>query len=234
MQLFISSWYNIISTNIIIHDPRIVHQCFHVLRYTKNQLIQLQDNTIRYTLEIEQINKKEIVTSITKEEKKEREKEDILTTMIVAIPNRRDKAELIVQKLTEIGIDNIIFRKAERSIIRQYPDKKHERIQSIALEASEQSFRRNIPNITYIDNIIENPIIKNWNIILFQYWWENPSSIKTTNNMIQAIIGPEWWFSNQELNYFKNLKHHQQVSLWETILRMETACIIWGRLLKQI
>lgn len=234
MQLFISSWYNITPQNIVIHDPRIVHQCFHVLRYTKKQLIQLQDNNIRYTLQIEQINKKEIVTSINKNEQQERKKENILTTMIVALPNRRDKAELIVQKLTEIGIDNIMFWKAERSIIRQYPEKKHERIESIALEASEQSFRRNIPNITYIDNIIENPIIKSWNIIMFQYWGENPSSIKTTNNMIKAIIGPEWWFSKQELNYLKNLEYNQQVSLWENILRMETACIIWWRLLKQI
>ena len=233
MQLFISSWYNIIENKIIITDPRIVHQCFHVLRYTKDQLIQLQNNTIRYTLQIELINKKEIITSIHKEEKKEK-KENILTTMIVALPNRRDKAELIVQKLTEIGIDNIVFRKAERSIIRQYPEKKHERLETISSEASEQSFRRETPLISYIDNIVGNPIIENWNLVLFQYGGNSASTISTSNNTIQAIIGPEWWFSNQELNYLKDFKNVQQISLGETILRMETASIIWGRLLKQI
>ena len=233
MQLFISSWYNIIENKIIITDPRIVHQCFHVLRYTKDQLIQLQNNTIRYTLQIELINKKEIITSIHKEEKKEK-KENILTTMIVALPNRRDKAELIVQKLTEIGIDNIVFWKAERSIIRQYPEKKHERLQTISSEASEQSFRRETPLISYIDNIVGNPIIENWNLVLFQYGGNSASTISTSNNTIQAIIGPEWWFSNQELNYLKDFKNVQQISLGETILRMETASIIWGRLLKQV
>lgn len=233
MQLFISTWYELNSENIVIHDPRIVHQCFHVLRYTTNQQLQLQDDDTRYTLLINQINKKTITTHIIQTEKNSK-KNNILTTIIVALPNRRDKAELIVQKLTEIGIDKIVFRQADRSIIRQYPDKKHERLQSISIEAAEQCFRRDTPEITYIDNIRENPILNSGNIILFQHGGENSSSIKTSNHTIQAIIGPEWWFSSQELDYLTSLENTQHISLWKTILRMETAAIIGWWLLTQV
>jgi 16S rRNA (uracil1498-N3)-methyltransferase len=85
----------------------------------------------------------------------------------IALSNRREKSEFIVQKLTEIGIDTIFFWKAERSILRNMPDKKFQRLQSIALEAAEQSFRRSLPTITYLDNLIESDILSSSQVILF-------------------------------------------------------------------
>jgi RsmE family RNA methyltransferase len=55
------------------------------------------------------------------------------------MPNKREKAELIVQKLTEIGVKNIYFRVSEHSIIRQRNEKKAERLDKISHEAVEQS-----------------------------------------------------------------------------------------------
>lgn len=59
--------------------------------------------------------------------------------MLVAMPNKRDKVELIVQKLTECGLDQIIFWPAERSIIKEWNSKKEERLRKIMKEALEQS-----------------------------------------------------------------------------------------------
>jgi RsmE family RNA methyltransferase len=59
--------------------------------------------------------------------------------MIIAMPNKWEKAELIVQKLTEIGVENIYFWVAEHSIIRQRNNKKTERLNKISQEAVEQS-----------------------------------------------------------------------------------------------
>ena len=59
--------------------------------------------------------------------------------MIVSMPNKWEKAELIVQKLSEIGIDKIIFWPSERSIIKERNGKKEERLQKIIKEAVEQS-----------------------------------------------------------------------------------------------
>jgi 16S rRNA U1498 N3-methylase RsmE len=47
------------------------------------------------------------------------------------------------------------------------PDKKFQRLQSIALEAAEQSFRRSLPTITYLDNLIESDILSSSQVILF-------------------------------------------------------------------
>ena len=230
MQLFISDAYNLDQNNIIIYDERIVHQCFHVLRYKPNQLLQLQDKWIRYTLCITNISKKEIITEITNTETSLPHSNT--TTLSIALPNRFDKAELIVQKLTEIGIDHINFWKAERSILRDIPDKKLQRLQSIAIEASEQSFRRHLPTIAYLDNSIENHILENEYTIFFNRWWENNIWWEHTTS-IHALIGPEWWFSPTELEKFKQ-KNIAVYSLWDTILRMETAAIIWSRLIKNL
>ena len=59
--------------------------------------------------------------------------------MLIAMPNKREKAELIVQKLTEIGVQNIYFWSSERSVIRQWNEKKSERLDKISHEALEQS-----------------------------------------------------------------------------------------------
>ncbi len=87
--------------------------------------------------------------------------------MLIALPNRRDKAEFIAQKLTEIGVENIVFWKAKRSVLRELSAKKLQRLHTIILEASEQAFRRSIPTITYLDNLFESDILSSGQIILF-------------------------------------------------------------------
>jgi 16S rRNA (uracil1498-N3)-methyltransferase len=166
MQLFITPNYIQDKANIKIIDTRIVHQCFHVLRYKPTQIIQIQNQNIRYTVEITDISKKEMLTKI-QEEETITTNNNKQTTLIIALPNRRDKAELIVQKLTEIGIDHIMFWKAERSTLRDFSDKKLQRLQTISLEAAEQAFRRALPTITYLDNLFENPILSSGQIVLF-------------------------------------------------------------------
>lgn len=52
--------------------------------------------------------------------------------------------ELIVQKCCEIGIEKIVFFVADRSQVREIPDKKKSRLEKINIEATEQS-GRNIP-----------------------------------------------------------------------------------------
>ena len=101
----------------------------------------------------------------------------------------------MVQKLTEIGINHISFWKSERSILRDIPDKKLQRLQNIAIEASEQSFRRSIPTITYLDNLFETDILSSGQIILFHQDGENISKIKSfkiqSSKSTISIIGPE-------------------------------------------
>lgn len=234
MQLFISLHYTLQDKTITIYDERIIHQCFHVLRYKPWQILQLQDNDKRYTLSITNISKKEIHTDIIKSEQSTLS--TLNSTLCIALPNRRDKAELMVQKCTEIGIDTIVFWKSERSILRDMPDKKKQRLETIACEASEQCFRRSLPTITYLDNLIESDILSSGQIILF---YQDGIPTKEINSFkaqhpkfLISIVGPEWWFSTNEINQLQTLPNITTISLWDTILRMETATIIWSRLIK--
>lgn len=60
--------------------------------------------------------------------------------LYVALPNKREKAELIVQKAAEIGITELVFRSAQRSLLKELPEKKKERMETIVREATEQSW----------------------------------------------------------------------------------------------
>ncbi len=234
MQLFISSRHTKKDITITITDERIIHQCLHVLRMKTWHIIKLQDNTSRYTLYIQTITKSEIITEIITTETKSNVTSN--HTICIALPNRFDKAELIVQKLTEIGIHRIVFWRAERSIIHSLPDKKLQRLETIALEASEQSFRRDTPSISYLDNLWKNDILTNSQIFIFNYWGksllEYKSNINPTISKL-AIIGPEGGFTKEELLSAQD-KWYTIWSLWDTMLRMETAAIIWWWLIQNI
>ncbi len=240
MQLFITKHYSLTDNHITIDDARIIHQCYHVLRYKPGQQILLQENDTRYTLSIITISKKEIQTEI----QSTTISPNITTvspyiTIVIALPNRRDKAELIVQKCTEIGIDEIIRRTADRSIIRDLPDKKLTRLQTITLEGAEQSYRRSLPTITHLANIRQTDILTTGQIILFHqdgipyHELTNNNTLTTKNQELRTIIiWPEWWFSPQEMTALQALSNLTLTNLWDTILRMETAAIIWSRLIK--
>jgi 16S rRNA (uracil1498-N3)-methyltransferase len=230
MHLFITDQYTITDAEIHIQDERIIHQCYHVLRMKTWHIIQLQDNALRYTLDIKIIIKREIIAEIVTTDTAQ--DTALHHTMCIALPNRFDKAELIVQKLTEIGIHSILFRKAERSIIHWLPDRKLQRLETIALEASEQSFRRDIPSISYLDNLRESHILTSSQTFIFNYGGTSLQNYKTDTKKVKlAIIGPEWGFTSEELQYAQEIWCITW-SLWDTILRMETAAIIWWRLIQ--
>jgi 16S rRNA (uracil1498-N3)-methyltransferase len=59
--------------------------------------------------------------------------------MLIALPNKQEKLELIIQKLTEIGISNIYLWSSERSQLNSLNENKTKRIEKIVKEAVEQS-----------------------------------------------------------------------------------------------
>lgn len=230
MQLFFSGQYSRSEDHITITEDRIIHQCSRVLRMQPWDQIQIQDNNQRYTIVLDWFSKKTLTGKIRDTIRYPQEAKQ--TTLCVAIPNRRDKAELIAQKLTEIGVSHIVFRPASRSVLKSVPHKKQERIHHIALEASEQSFRTTLPTITFLEKWDEKYILWHDVSILFYQWGSTFDSWSTEwMNNRSWIIGPEWWFTPQELEYFSPITTVH--TLWSSILRMETAAIIWSRLLQQ-
>ncbi|HPN29673.1 MAG TPA: 16S rRNA (uracil(1498)-N(3))-methyltransferase [bacterium] len=141
------------------------------------------------------------------------------------------KSELAVQKLTELGIDEIIFLESENSIT--ISSNKKLKLIKVLREAVRQSKRYSIPVLKFdrLNNFI-NSISKNCespqdtkNIIL------EPTGKKLSNlfeyssfKQINLIVGPEKGFSASELNSF-SLSGGDLIKINNNILRTETAVI---------
>lgn len=69
----------------------------------------------------------------------EREMSVNKTVLAVAMPNKFEKLELIVQKCTEIGVEHLVFFPAKYSVVKEISEAKMQRLEKISLEAVEQS-----------------------------------------------------------------------------------------------
>ena len=116
--------------------PELLSQLRKVLRIKKwdKIYIQISDDkwTTRYEISIQNWSDKDLTGEIISNQKFSFTKKNI--SMLIAMPNKREKAELITQKLTEIWIQNIYFWISEHSIIRQRNNKKSERLNKISHE----------------------------------------------------------------------------------------------------
>ena len=150
-------------------------------------------------------------------------------TIAVSLVNEQ-KFDLILQKLTELGVSTIIPVKTERSIVKldeKKASKKIERWQMICKEASEQSHRTSIPKVENIVKLSDLSKI-NKELKLICSLSNNPKNISNylTNEIKELlfVIGPEGGFTNQEEEMlFKN--EFIPVSLGKRVLRVETAAI---------
>lgn len=225
MQLFITEfekkWETIKFTN-----QEILSQIRKVLRMKIWDTFFVQNWNIRYELQISDWDDKDIFWNILDSiEYSEPIDENWIA---IAMSNKRDKMETIVQKLSEIWIKHIYFRPSERSIIREWNEKKAERLNKIAKEAVEQSRWRFLPEIKFEKDISKTTKWKN--IIVFDKCENGITDPIKTKQPILGIIWPEWWLTeNDYKNFWDNIK---TVSIWDTVLRTETASIIAARILK--
>lgn len=128
-------------------------------------------------------------------------------TLFQAIP-KSDKMDLIVQKTTEIGVDDIVPMICQRSIPKRRGDaqqKRQDRWERIAIEASKQCGRSRFPKLLpqrTIGECLEQA--KNCELPLLL--WENEAECKIQNVLrdhkevksVGLIIGPEGGFSDIE------------------------------------
>lgn len=225
MQLFITDFEKK-NNQIIIKNKSILDQIRKVLRMKIWDTIFVQHDNFRHEIKIKNRDKDTIFWDIL--DTKLFNEQICENWLAIAMSNKRDKMELIVQKLSEIWIKNIYFRPSERSIIRERNEKKLYRLNQIAKEAVEQSRWQYLPEIKFEKEIWK--IISQYkDIIIFdksenQYW---KNQIKWN---ILWIIGPEWWLT--ENDYKKFWKKIKTISLWDTVFRTETASIIAWWLIK--
>lgn len=214
-----------INNKIILLDSDMYH-ITKVMRMNIGDEIEVIYDKKLYLCKI--INNYEIET--VKEVEEDNELNIDITIAIGMV--KEQKFDLILQKLTELGVKEIIPLAMERSIIKldsSKINKKLDRWNMICKEASEQSKRNIIPKVK------EPMILKE--LVSLDYDTKFICSVKQKENFINyylqqeekcakmlVVIGPEGGISDKE-EQFLNDNNFISVSLGNRVLRVETAAI---------
>jgi len=132
-----------------------------------------------------------------------------------------DKPELVVQKLTELGVDRIVPFRAARSVVRWDDGKagrQHERLRAVARAACEQSHRCWVP---VVEPVAEVADLARRGAVRLDRSHRGP----TLDRPVVAV-GPEGGWSDEERAALPDV-----VGLGAHVLRAETAAITAGALL---
>lgn len=148
--------------------------------------------------------------------------------------------ELIIQKLTEIGVNEIIVTKTKFAQIGlEKVENKLQRWQTIINTACKQAEIVHFPTIS-IQNIDEIKYESNnsLNLIGDTQFSDSPKDIKSIdlNNItnITLLIGPEGGFERQEHTNLVEKYNYIPVTFTPYILRSETASIVGAGILKNL
>ncbi|MGB4191874.1 MAG: 16S rRNA (uracil(1498)-N(3))-methyltransferase [Rickettsiales bacterium] len=181
-----------------------------------------------YLAEITNITKKKIILNI-KNKTKDPIKEKNIINLIFA-PIKHPRMTFLIEKATELGVTNFIPIQTKHSVV----DKLNlEKINIHIKEAAEQCERISLPSISPL--ITLNQLLITWpkekNIILCNEKEKELSllsylqQIKSPQESISIMIGPEGGFSLQELNSLKEKPYIASVHLGSRVLRAETASL---------
>lgn len=222
--------------NIII-DGDDVNHILNVLRMKKDDEIQVCNQVTgeNYKAKIVQYSKNEIECKIEEKIGKSTES-NVHITIFQGIP-KFEKMELIIQKNTEVGVNNIVPVIMERTVVKldeKVASKKLDRWQKIAEIAAKQSMRDIIPNVKSIIKTKEIDVDM-YDVVLVAYENEEHNMLKAELKKLESqnkqeyniaiVIGPEGGISEKEIELLdeKNVKF---VSLGKRILRTETAGLV--------
>lgn len=236
MYKFFVSENQIESENITILGEDVNH-ISNVLRLNNldKVIVCNKESGSSYLTEIINISKDSIICRIINKELETTES-GINIDLYQGIP-KSDKMEYIIQKTTEIGVNNIYPVELERCIVKleeKSKYKKLERWQKISEAAAKQSKRDIIPkiqNVVNIENICQN--IKKYDIILLAYENEEKNSLKRELQKLDrnkklnigVIVGPEGGLSENEVQKLVT-SGAKCITLGKRILRTETAPIV--------
>ena len=234
MDRFFTPKNNInLEQNTCIIEGEDVKHISRVLRCKENDKLEVCDmDNNEYICEIREINKDNILLDII--EKVNIKRESSLKVKLYQGMPKGTKMELILQKLTEIGVDEIVLVQTKRSVTKidnKKEDKKIERWERIIYEAAKQSKRGKIPTLRGVLSFKEAlKDMENNDLNLCPYENERTISIneclKDVNaNTIGVFVGPEGGFEEDEIEKIQDMDG-KVVSLGPRILRTETASVV--------
>ena len=219
IRLFFSNSITTGMTNML--DKSQSHYLNKVMRVKENELFSLFNNKGEWEAKILKISKGLVEFKIIKQL---RQKENMKDLWLAFSPIKSNYQNFMIQKATELGVTKFLPIIFERTIVRRI---NVEKLKKIAIEASEQSNRVNIPLIEQTQNL-ESFLNSNSVDLIFTDLNSTNKKIdksKLTSKPTCIIVGPEGDFSELEREKILTFKGVQTVKINENILRSETAVI---------
>ncbi len=219
IRLFFSNSITIGMTDML--DKSQSHYLNKVMRVKENEFFSLFNNKGEWEAKILKISKGIVEFEIIKQL---RQKENTKDLWLAFSPIKSNYQNFMIQKATELGVTKFLPIIFERTVVRSI---NVERLKKIAIEASEQSNRINIPSIEQTQNL-ESFLNLNLVDLIFTDLNSTNKKIdksKLTNKPTCIIVGPEGDFSELEREKILTFKGVQTIKINENILRSETAVI---------
>lgn len=198
---------------------------FNVLRCKiGEQVICLGDDGYDYLCEVDQIGKKKataVVVSKSLNTKNPKKKITVFQALV-----KGEKADLITQKLTELGVSSLVMFESKFAIAK-VNNNKISRLNKISEEACKQCGRSiplNIAENISFKEMIEN--LKDFDLVLFANEKSTDrieTDLKNSQN-VAIIVGSEGGFDNDEIQKIID-SGAKEFGLGARILRAETAAI---------
>lgn len=152
----------------------------------------------------------------------------VRVTLYQGVP-KGDKMDYIVQKCTEGGIHRIVPVNMPRCVAKLdgKDEKKRQRWQRIAREATKQAFRPVVPDIAPVVSMKQLPdLLAKHQLVLAPWEDEHALSLRQVISEeitdVAIIIGPEGGMSEEDMAHFR-ASGAQSVTLGPRIFRTETA-----------
>ena len=232
-QYFLNEELNVDSTYELSKDDS--NHIVRIMRKKINDKVYVVfNNEIKYICNIIDNNVDKVL--ITPYEQVDGSNELPIKITVAIPPLKNDKIEYLIQKITELGVSNIVLFNSERNIAKIKKDKvdsKLNRWNKIIKEAAEQSKRNIIPDITYVDSL--GDLIKfsenyDYKVVAYEKESVNEDNVNLkrllnsdlNNKDVIAVFGSEGGLSEQEIDNLID-GNFDVIGLGKRILRAETA-----------
>lgn len=198
----------------------------NVLRIGVGDEVILLDNSGKeYTAIVAQVDKKQMLLNVVREEIGVREA-NVDVCLLFGYLKNADKNEFIVQKAVELGVKKIGVFSSEYSSAYMNANKL-ERLNKVSKEAAKQCLRSVAPEIVYFDTL--DKALQSANgyknkLFACEFATESKADIEKLGGSTAIVIGSEGGFSREEEGLAAELGY-ASVTLGKRILRAETAAV---------
>jgi 16S rRNA (uracil1498-N3)-methyltransferase len=211
-------------------DPAQAHHARNVLRLTDGAEVEVFDDAGRVARGVLTMSPTDgVAVRVERVEQREARPASVRLTVAAAVP-KGDRADWMVEKLSELGVAEFVPLAAARSVVLPEGKNKRERWVRIATEAAKQSRRAGVMRVGELTKLQAalDACGRAWYFATEAA--AAPVGIRDATDSVEpgtslcAFIGPEGGWTEDELRLFATAGA-VAVRLTDTILRVETAAV---------